>query len=924
MGRTFLLFILLSIIYVVAADGQSNTGVIRGVITDKISGESMPGATIIVAETQQGVMADVDGNFSLKMIPGVYNLTCSFVAYEVLSQQVSVRAGETVTLNFIISESLMGIDEVVVTAKANREAENILLLDRKNAVYSIESIGSKELSRKGASDIKSGVTKMVGITAMGPQQIFVRGLGDRYNNATLNQMPVPSGNPIRKVIDLAIIPSKVVQRVDISKIYSSAAYADFCGATIDITTKEYLNESFLSLDLGVNYNTLSINNRMKFEDGFEGFKSMTGFNTSHYALPSEIGSVGDHDLNLSSLVYDPFFTDFSYTTSTMLPALNIGLAGGKNFDLGGRNLNVLFAGGIKNDFDYLYGSKIFPEAGGSVIFDFGFEKWQYNANSSALASINYEHNSSNQIDFSLLFINHTANSIEENEGYHSTNDGIIKARRYEYVNNRVLNTVFGGEHNSFNGNDRLELDWKLSYSYSTNNTPDRRDLTWNYDENTELYYLRRENIANYRTYMKMVEHEVAGRLDFKVKLGQTGDGIEKGSVTSGLQCKMKTRDFLARDFFYETRYLPGVHDPDNPSEYLSDEAFRDGLLSLSEGTALSNYYLVYQYVYAAFVELNYNITSRFLLNVGLRGEYDDQSLYYRKSPERTTFSDPWIIQNKTSTGLYPALNLRYSLRENTNLRLAASRTVSRPLFIELGPFVNRGMYGEHNTFGNPELTNSYNYNLDLKYEVFPNPGDLFSFTVYGKYIVNPIEKYYKASSSRLVSWMNTKDAKLSGFEVEFRKKIANLMTSENFISPLQLGINFAYLYSRIDLGDEVGINTNAVRPLQGASPYLLNADITYPVIFENGNIVFSVLYNLFGKRIYAVGTDGKDDIYELPINTLDALISSSIGERLTIKANFKNILNPNFVKNLTIGEEEMIVDEYRIGMSFGLGLSYKF
>ncbi|MCD4769489.1 MAG: TonB-dependent receptor, partial [Bacteroidales bacterium] len=331
-----IIFLIFSLTFCSIVDGQGGKGLIKGVITDKATGDPMPGATIIVTETQQGVMADFSGKFSINVSPGVYNIFCSFVAYEVLSHQVSVRAGETVILDFDISESMTGIDEVVVTAKANREVENILLLDRKDAVYSIESIGSRELSRKGASDIKSGVTKMVGITAMGPQQIFVRGLGDRYNNATLNQMPIPSGNPDKKVIDLAIIPSKVVQRIDVVKVFNAAAYADFCGAVIDITTKEYLNDSFLSLDIGVNYNTLSINNRMKFEDGYEGFKSLTGFNNSRYDLPSEIGQVGDSDLDLdlSSLVYDPFFTDFSYTTSTMLPAVNIGLAGGKKFIIG--------------------------------------------------------------------------------------------------------------------------------------------------------------------------------------------------------------------------------------------------------------------------------------------------------------------------------------------------------------------------------------------------------------------------------------------------------------------------------------------------------------------------------------------------------------------------------------------------------------
>lgn len=867
---------------------------ITGIIKDNETGEYVPGATIIIKELQKGTMSDIDGSYKFENIrSGTYTISASFVSYT--PQDKNITLENNISVNFEIVPKIVDIDEVTVITKANRENENIVLLERKESKYIVENISAKELSRKGISDIEKGVTKIVGITFMGPQQIFVRGLGDRYNNAILNEMPLPSGNPNRKVIDLSIIPSKVVQSININKGFFSSMYADFCGATIDIKTKEFINDDFFSANFGLNYNTLSIRNHMRFEDGFEGFKSLIGFNNSRYNLPNEIGSIGDPNIDFSDLIYDPFNTTFSYTTTNMLPTFNLEMSGGKSYG----NFNVLFSGGFKNRYDYSYGSKILPEAGGDIIYDFDFKKWSYNANTSGLTSIDYKN-----INLDILFINNTSSSIEENEGYHSTNDGIIKARRYEYLNNRVLNTILSGNHFS---NNKFNLEWKLSYSYSFNNTPDRRDLTWNYNEDTDLYYLRRENIANYRTYMKMSENDISGKIDLNYN-------IKNGNISSGLQYRLKTRDFLSRDFFYETRSLDGTHDPENPDTYITDEAFENGTLSLSEGTALSNYYLVYQYLYSGYINFNYNFIKNLVLDLGLRYEYDDQYLYYRKSPERTFFTDPWIILNTQSLGIFPALNIKYSSNDKSNFRISTSRTISRPLFTELGPFVNRGMYGEYNTFGNPELTSSFNYNLDLKYEYFPNPGDVLSFILYGKYIDNPIEKYYKASSSRLISWMNTDNAKVGGFEIELKKKIGDIY----------LGFNFAYLYSQINLGENIGINTNSIRPLQGASPYLINADVTYPIIFNNNELTMTLVYSTFGKRIYAVGTDGKDDIYENPVHYLDLLLTYKINDKLSINSGIKNILNQTAKYTLDINSKKIIINEYNNGTNLSISVNYNF
>src|SRR5690606_21508658 len=121
---------------------------------------------------------------------------------EIPNIQVIADKATTVDVPMVAHEGV-SLDEVVVTIAARKDSETALLLDQKKAVSIKTSIGAQELARRGVGDVATALTKTTGISKEeGSGNVFVRGLGDRYNITTMNGLPLPSNNPSKKNMDL--------------------------------------------------------------------------------------------------------------------------------------------------------------------------------------------------------------------------------------------------------------------------------------------------------------------------------------------------------------------------------------------------------------------------------------------------------------------------------------------------------------------------------------------------------------------------------------------------------------------------------------------------------------------------------------------------------------------------------------------------
>ena len=194
-------FLFIALLFCSLGFAQSK-GTIKGTVTDKDMGnEPMPFVSVAIKGTNIGANTDDNGKYSLSVPAGSHTLVFAFLGYETIEVPVTIAAGETKTIDQALGSTSVEIEEIVIERTVNREKESALLLDRKEAVTITEAIGAQEMSRKGVSDAEAAVTKVTGITKQqGEKNVFVRGLGDRYNSTTLNGMPLPSDDPEYKNI----------------------------------------------------------------------------------------------------------------------------------------------------------------------------------------------------------------------------------------------------------------------------------------------------------------------------------------------------------------------------------------------------------------------------------------------------------------------------------------------------------------------------------------------------------------------------------------------------------------------------------------------------------------------------------------------------------------------------------------------------
>lgn len=254
----FIAFIALSQVLI-----AQDKGTLKGLLTDKeTNNEPLPFANVLIKGTNVGATTDFDGNYSIKVPVGTHVVSFSFLGYKTVEKTFTIKAGETVVLNQVMSaEEGVGLDEVVIKTSTSKESANALLLEQKKATVIKESIGAQTLAKVGVSNAANATTKISGVTkSEGTGNIFIRGLGDRYLSTTMNGLAIPSDNVSNKNINLNLFSTSVIKNIGVSKTYATSSYADQGSGNVDIGSKEYTKKGFsISVSGGTNTNVTSLN-----------------------------------------------------------------------------------------------------------------------------------------------------------------------------------------------------------------------------------------------------------------------------------------------------------------------------------------------------------------------------------------------------------------------------------------------------------------------------------------------------------------------------------------------------------------------------------------------------------------------------------------------------------------------------------------
>ena len=888
LGKVFFFILLLVLSTMTAMAGN-----IKGTVLDKQTKEPLTGATIQITGTALGVVADIDGNYTLNVNDGTYTITVRYIGYkDILLNSIKVKA-ETL-LNFEMESDAQALGEVSVVAKKNLEGERALQMERQKATLAIENLGAKEMSIKGISNVEEGVKKITGISIASAGQLIVRGLGDRYSTTTLNGLPIASPNPDNKLIPLDIFPASTVQNITVSKVYDASAFADYSGAHIDISTKENVGSDFLSISFnaGGKFNTLG-------KDFYRMDRDGSLFKTP--SLDQKLIDMSLTDFEEYARHNRLFNTSFQVSKKTALPEFGGNIGFGKRFTLGGNEVSVLGSIGVSNDLQTMDNASIRTlEATGNTLNEFNYDSYSNELKIAALGNLGYSFRTSDHIGYTFFYARNAIDTYMRREGVDYEDHHLIGSNNVTHIYS-LQNHQVNGKH--YFGK-QWDLNWSGSYSKTSSDEPDRRQVMFiREDDQIKLFKLNRQETMRY--FGSLNEDEWVGDLTANYRFG------DNNKLQAGFTYKDKNRDYMGTRFYYNLNKLnPTITDIYDTDSFLNMENVENGSITIDRKKQPKDSYTAGNSIYAGYIATEYYPVAPLLVNLGVRYEISKQWVDYYTDGGKAERSE----LNKND--LFPSLNIKYQMNEKNSLRFAFSRTVTRPSFIEMAPFLYQESYGSAQIRGNADLQNGYNYNIDLRYELFEKNGDMLSITAYYKHLKAPIERVQTLSGGSAVhSFRNADNGMATGVEIEFRKEI---------VKDLRFGVNGSYMYTNVKL-PEGGAYTNSQRALQGASPYLANADLTYSPAFSNDRqLSVALLYNLQGPRIHSVGISGLGDIKQQPVHTLNFTGSYRFNRRFAVKLQVNDLLNQDilFKQEAPTTGEKVEVERFRKGTGFEVGFSY--
>ena len=928
----------------------AQTGTLRGTLTDGDTGEAIMFGTVFVKESSTGSDTDLDGNFDVKLAPGLYTVEFSYVGYPTLSVEgVEIIADQVTQLPVQLKEEAvdLGLD-IVVTAKAIQNTEVALLAIQKKASGLLDGISSQAIKRSGDGDVGGAIKRVTGVSVVDGKHVYVRGLGDRYSRTILNGMNIPGLDPDRNSVQLDIFPTNLVDNIIVHKSFSPNLPGDFTGGMVDIVTKDFPEDKTFSVSMSGSYNpSMHLNsNFIQYEGGSTDF---LGFDDGTRKLPIstdlDIPSITDNSKILSTVTRQFNPTMATYRAQNGINT-NFAASFGNQKNLEKFDFGYTVSANYRNETEYFDNAQYnsyFKNAdtdvnelslNRSINGELGRENVQWSSMiGTAIKSQNHKislsaMHSQNAISRAALFDQRTLEFGQAD----------IEKHTLEYTQRSVTNLLLAGKH-SFGGG-KLDLDWKLSPTLSQMDEPDIR--TTAYETTNGIYELNRSTGGGVtRTWRTMDETSYNGRVDFTYNF----EGIKKAKskLMFGSNVVVKDRNFEIYDYIFPVRRRGTLSFTGDPNELFTEELIWTPENNAGVYTEFNfepaKSYEARQNIIAGYAMNELPINERFKVIYGVRVEKADNWYTGRRQNitdiETDFFNDRKVLDD---LDVLPSINTVYTLRENKdagktmNLRASASRTVARPSFKEKSIAQIDDRISGRTFIGNIDLESTDITNADLRWEYFLPKGQIVSVSAFYKGFVNPIElTAFDATSPNSFTPRNVGNATVTGVEFELRKSL-------DFVHPvfskLSFNLNATVVNSSVEMTDEeiagraIAARTNETisdtRVMVGQSPYLINAGLTYldRDLGWEGNISF----NTQGERLSIVGIGNVPDVYEKPFDSLNFKLSKQLGatKQWKVSVGVQNILadTKERVYRAYEGDDE-IFDLFEPGSLINMGISYK-
>ncbi|MEH3099182.1 TonB-dependent receptor domain-containing protein [Sphingomonas adhaesiva] len=811
----------------------------------------------------------------------------------------------------------------------------------------VNILSSADIARTGEGDIAGALSRVTGLSVVGNGFVYVRGLGDRYSSSLLNGSPLPSPEPLRRVVPLDIFPTSVVASSLVQKSYSVNYPGEFGGGVINLTTKAVPDETFLQIGGSLAADTVTTSELGYTYRG--GDYDWTGFDDGTRRVPGAVLAAGAAGRSVQTA--DVVGLNNAQTTilqrNRHLPAnFSYEASFGSSTDLGSVRLGVIAAAGLSNTWRTRSSrQQLTDDPSGGLLSDFQTVLTDHRAVVNGLLGVGLEFDE-HKIRLTNLYIHDTLKQGRLSSGQ-TANIGTLpngidpfKVQNTNWFERELRDTQLVGE---FKFGD-LSLDARGAYARTKRNSPYERAFTYQYNEGLGRYTNTLTGLQSASVAFSALQEELwSGQVNatWNVPFDRPL------ALSAGYAYTDTTRTSSRYTFRYQTRSNSALSDAVSllrPDYLLSDFIIQNQGIYLQNtssdsGTAAYDASLR---VHGAYVQAEGEIADGLRATAGVRYESGDERVVPVGAAAGTRIQNNYWL---------PALTVTWNFASDMQLRVHGSKTIARPQFRELAPQLYQDFESDRLFSGNPFLKDSQLYNAEARYEWYFARDQRVSVSGFYKRIDDPIEAvaFFPGGASILqTGFANAPRAKLYGGEFELQKYVPLDTIGVDALSTYRIVAiaNYTYTQSSITAGSEaiaspLSGNQLVLTPanvllrnggaLTGQSDHLVNLQLGLEdkERLSQLTVLFSYASDRVTNRGPVAGGGGVrlPDLIERPGVRLDIVARqgvSAFGGQFEIKAEARNLTGTGYREFQTFADRQVFTNRYRLGRIFSLGASVTF
>lgn len=875
-------------------------------------------AKVYISGQTKVFSTDQNGNLDIDLPIGKYTVSVVSGKFNTEILKFDLEENKVMTKRVAMTPAGLELEEFVVVAPLVGGSLQALIEVRKNSDRVADVIGSEQMSKSGDSDAGSSLRRVTGITLVDGKYVYVRGLGERYSSILMNQSTLPSPDPSRKVIPLDIFPSGILENMVIQKSYSPDLPGEFGGGTVILNTKNIPDTFEAKVSLSSSYQS----GPSQHQTYAGGSRDWLGMDDGTRSLPFSIaeatsgtnkitkqnqlnpnGETGEQLAVFGKSLNNDY--DLDKTRQGPPPSMNISV--GDRFFYRGNKFGYFTSLMYSNMWVSEDSKRIRYEeelSGLVPVREDTIRESTHTIKLGGMFNTGFEFGKNHKINLNTILLRKSTNRIR-NE-FRDEDDINVRTTLFEWSERQLFSQIFKGEH-TLDDKD-FGINWLYSFSQAENSRPDERDYRYLYNNDLQTYIFDNTVGSNNRLWTDLTDRNHNAQLDFKVPLLRSKSF--KIKMKTGLAYTYKDRNSDGERFQFRVDDSVDTFDETTGkaltlNQIINEDNINDGTVELQNTTLATDEYSASQRIRAGYIDSEIALGEWLTYNMGMRYERSQQIVktanIITKDPEDVSLEMIDYLPVYSATIRFP-LDIQF--------RLGYSETVSRPDFKELSNTPYFDNQRDEFVRGNTQLQGTVIDNYDARIEWYFGKKENVSLGVFRKDFSNPIENVIVANES---TFANIPTAQNTGLEFEFRKNLGFVGMND-----LSFSGNAAFIRSEVNVGDQpIDGLTSANRPMQGQSPYVLNANLEYDN--ESLGTQATALYNVFGRRISEVGSNTLPDIYERPFHQLDFVFSQKFGRKTKFNFRARNIINPEARRV----QRDQVTEVFRKGRAFSAGVTIK-